>query len=205
MSAPDEEPLRTAARGALGGSADPLAREALDEAELAIERDVTSWEGTMGIVRGHRVALALEARLLARVLGAHGTQDSLHAAFAAAISRAPGEALSELRFVWSRRGAEARSPYRGRVPRAERPVVPLGEAMAAYLEASGEAEVAEIVARASVSMSLQGGRALLTVRVAEGDGRRLGQIPSRAERLVECGRALLVDGEGGAPEVRIVR
>jgi hypothetical protein len=205
VTAPGEDALRRGARSALGGAADPLAREALEEAVLSIDRDVTFWEGTMGTVRGHRVALALEARLLARVLGAPGTQDALHAAFAAAMARAPGEALSELRFLWSPRRAEASSPYRGRIPSGEGPAVPLREAMVAYLEASGEAELAGIVGRASLSASAHGGHALLTVRLVEGDGRRLAQVPSLAERLAACGRALLASAAERAPEVRIAR
>jgi hypothetical protein len=144
------EGLRQAALDALGPYADARARAALQDAHVRVDAAVTAWESSGGRVQGHRVTLAVDAATLARLRVVPALEDALHAALAAAVSAQPGHALAALALVWAREGPRAtQDGYRDRPPA---PPQTLEEALASYLDARGEAEVARLVVDARLDV-----------------------------------------------------
>jgi hypothetical protein len=147
------EELRRAAMDTLGPYADERAREALLSAVIRVDEAVTSWESSEGHVQGHRVTLAVDATTLARLRSSPALVDALHAALATAVARAipsgKGDALAALDIRWARDAALASTHgYRDRPPD---PPQTLQQALASYLETSGEATLARFVEGAAVS------------------------------------------------------
>jgi hypothetical protein len=194
----DAERVRARAIDALGALGDSRAREALESAEIAIEPSIATWEGSSGTVHGHRVVVAIDAALLARVRASPATEDALHAALAAAIAEGPRDALHDLRLAW-RPHAITATAYRGVAPDSPRAATPLHEAMAAYLGATGDPALVEMAARARVDVVARRGGRMIAVRVDEADRAVIEAAPARVEALRECVRALL----GGAEDVDI--
>ena len=156
------EGLRQAALDALGPYADARARAALQDAHVRVDAAVTAWESSGGRVQGHRVTLAVDAATLARLRVVPALEDALHAALAAAVSAQPGHALAALALVWAREGPRAtQDGYRDRPPA---PPQTLEEALASYLDARGEAEVARLVVDARLDVRPGGGGVLPGVR-----------------------------------------
>jgi hypothetical protein len=158
MSSWTAEELRAAVLDALSEFVDERAREALVHGEVAIAPAVATWEASQGRVQGHRVTLALDARRLGVVRAAPAVVDALHAAFAAAVAGRKGEALLGLELRWARGRARAVPAGRGLghgyrdgpVGQSAHAEETVREALAAYLEGSGEPELARIVEGAHV-------------------------------------------------------
>jgi hypothetical protein len=110
----EDEGLRLLALEQLGDHAPALARSALEAGVVELDLDVLSWEGSSGVVHAHRVLLELEPELAARVRDSPSVMDALTAAFAAAVSRAQGNALAAIEVVPTGTRPRA-SPYRGRL------------------------------------------------------------------------------------------
>lgn len=110
---PDEH-LRVRALEALGPLGEPLAREALERGEVAVEHDVLDWEGTQGTMHGHRIIVRLDADAHARVVRSHAAMDGLSAALAAAMAERGGHAVADVRIEVGVPSAPPSSPYRGR-------------------------------------------------------------------------------------------
>ncbi|MBX3228279.1 MAG: hypothetical protein KIT84_26345 [Labilithrix sp.] len=111
----EEEGVRFLALGRLPAFAPPLAREALENGVVEVERDVLGWNGTMGMVHGHLVVLWLDPDTCARVNAAPSVVDALTAAFAAAVASVAGQALAELKVLSREMVARRSTPYRGRL------------------------------------------------------------------------------------------
>jgi len=105
------ERLRALALERLGPYAPALAREALEAGEVEVVEDVLGWQGSLGQVRAHRVVVATEPGLAARVASSPFAIDALTAAFAAAIV-GTGASLAEL-VVTPRPIRATKGPYRG--------------------------------------------------------------------------------------------
>ena len=116
---------------------------------LTIAPGVSTWEGSEGRVEAHRVTLALDARTLGRVRASHALVDALDAALAKAVAQRRGEALVGVELRWARGGSRA-------VARGYRDGPPVGEgtlreALVAYLEGAGQADLARVVARGEIA------------------------------------------------------
>lgn len=114
MGPGEDEALRLLAVERLGALAHPLAIEALESGSLTVEPDVLVWSGSLGTVHGHRVLLAVESSLCARVHESPAAVDALTAAIAAAVAQRSGNALANLDIVGRKAEARRSSPYRGR-------------------------------------------------------------------------------------------
>jgi len=89
-----DEALRMRALDVLGPLGDPTAREVLDVGTVSVAHDVTSWEGSGGRVRGHRVVVIAPSAVHARFSASHAAADALTAALAAAMAERPGESVA---------------------------------------------------------------------------------------------------------------
>jgi hypothetical protein len=90
--------LRLRALEVLGPEGQEIARDALEGGALEVEHDVSSWEGTAGTVRGHRVHVIMDAETLGRVAASMMAQDALSYVIAAALAERHNEALYDLRY-----------------------------------------------------------------------------------------------------------
>jgi hypothetical protein len=93
-----DDALRRRALDLVGPEGHEIASEALASGAIELERDVSSWEGSAGTVRGHRAYVVVPAELLGRVASSMMAQDGLAWAIAAALAERPGEALFDLRY-----------------------------------------------------------------------------------------------------------
>lgn len=107
------EALREAALAALGEYGDPVARGALERGSVTVERDVARWTSSEGEVHAHRIHLSVDAQTLARALASPAVGDSLHAALASAVARAPHESMASLELHWNGSIGADREGYRG--------------------------------------------------------------------------------------------
>ena len=104
--------LQLAALDALGDCADPRAREILGRCELQVEADASGWQASTGRMRGHRIALLLDAEHFDEVQRSPALVDAVCAAVAVAVSAAPGHALSDFVLRGSNAEIQRGSPYR---------------------------------------------------------------------------------------------
>jgi hypothetical protein len=145
------EDLRREAVEALGDHADERAREVLSHATVAVEEGVARWHSSAGVVQAHRVTLGLDARTLGGLRALPSLVDALAAAFAGAIARQPLESLHDLTLRWTPGARPVAAGYRDAPPPAAEES--LGEAVMAYLEGSGEGELARSLAPLDVDAS----------------------------------------------------
>ena len=201
------EHLRAAALEVLGPHGDERARRILEQAELVVHHGVSGWEGSEGAVRAHRVDLGLDAASLARMHHIHALHDALSAAVAAALSRRPGETLSELRSYWHARDESAGTAYRGVRPRglSRDDGAALLRAAAEYLEAAGEKSARRIVTHASLEVehSVRKGKSLrrLVLWCAHEDQDRVEKNPACWSCIVHCLETLALEPEPGEVQV----
>ena len=179
------EDLRRAALEALSEYADPRVRDALQHGELAVVAGVSGWEASHGRVEAHGVTLSLDAERLGRVRASHAAVDALFAAIAQAVATRRGEALHALELHWARRVEHA-------VPRGYRDEPPGGEvtlmqALVAYLEGAGEAEVAHVVSGGAVAADASGVRIVIAPEMLA----KLGALPHAVAALTAAVRDLL--------------
>lgn len=151
MSERSAEELRREALEALGEHADERAREVLSHATVAVDEGVARWDSSAGVVLAHRVTLGLDARTLGGLRALPSLVDALAAAFAGAIARGPRESLHDLALRWTPGAHPVAAGYRDAPPPAAEES--LGEAVAAYLEGSGEGELARSLAPLDVDAS----------------------------------------------------
>ena len=109
----EDEALRARALEALGPLGDALAREALERGSVGVEDDVVTWQGSQGVMLGHRLVVTLAADLHARAAARHATRDAVTAALSAAMAERPGHAVSDVRLEIGS-AARASTPYRDR-------------------------------------------------------------------------------------------
>lgn len=107
-----DERLRLTALRALDPEAPPLAREALEVGATAVEPNVLRWTGSAGAQSAHRVVLATEPELCARLQVTPSAVDALTSAIAAAITSTSGDMLAELKIVVLAEPTPT-TPYRG--------------------------------------------------------------------------------------------
>jgi hypothetical protein len=131
--------LRRLALDALGEHSDERARDALIHATVTLSETTSRWEGSAGRVEAHHVTLGLDARRLGALRGAPALIDALSAAIATAIASRPREALLDIVLRWERGTHAAAAGYRSSPPGPE---PTLREALAEYLDASGEPALA---------------------------------------------------------------
>jgi hypothetical protein len=141
------EALRRAALAALGEHADERARDALAHASLTVI-EAAGWDGSAGPVEAHRVTLGLDARTLGGLRAAPAVVDALCAALATAISARPGDALLDLRLLWTPAARPAAAGYRDAPPPEHGDS--LQAALVAYLDGAGERSLSDLVATAIV-------------------------------------------------------
>lgn len=98
MARAEDDGLRHRALDLLGPHGDPDARDALEGAVVALETDVSEWEGSHGTVHGHRVVLLLPPNLVGRVASSLAAQDAITWALSAALSERAGAALFDVRY-----------------------------------------------------------------------------------------------------------
>jgi hypothetical protein len=77
-----------------------------------VQRDVATWESSIGPMRGHRVTLVLDAQRFSEVHHTPALIDALCAAVATAVSSTPGDALADFVVRGTNSAIERRSPYR---------------------------------------------------------------------------------------------
>ncbi len=138
--APSSEALRAHMQGALGVHADPRLPDMIRTAEIIVVPMTSTWEGSAGQVRAHRVGLGLGATELGNVSGAPHLVDALVRAAARAIAELEPAgvrwALGDLRLYWRGSAHAANVGYRDVPP----PTAPLANAIAEFLSARGDTE-----------------------------------------------------------------
>lgn len=150
---------------------------------LSVDAPVSSWESSEGTVVGVRVSLAAPAAELGGLRRAPGVLDALHAALARAVARTSGHALHTLRLTWDgTREAAVAHGYRDAEPA---PRISLEQGLAAFLEAAGEPELADVVATSRVRVA-EGAVTLVPINGVAAMFARDAQ-----PRLEEAARALL--------------
>jgi hypothetical protein len=182
--------LRRLAVDALGEHADERARDALAHATVTIAETTARWEGSAGPVEARHVTLALDARRLGELRGTPALTDALCTAIAAAIATRPREALLDVVLRWERGARGTASGYRGSPPGPE---PTLRDALAEYLEGSGEPELGkaidaaeetagsrEVVVRGQGALADARSRAILTRAVRDLLGDATARVRVRA-------------------------
>jgi hypothetical protein len=180
---------------------------ALERATLSVEPAVLRWESSIGPMHAHRVHVRVDAARLGALRRSPALEDALRAALAAAISRDPGETLQELVLGWEPFSPDA--PYRDPAPmprvgdedhqHAEDPEV-LRDALAEYLEGSGEPDLANAARRSEITHDAGGaGASELRVWLPATETDRT-SIDARTTAIL--GRALR--DLTGDPEARVV-
>jgi hypothetical protein len=115
MSLLRDDALRILALDALGPLGEALAHEALEQATVTVEPDVTVWEGSRGTMHGDRIVVGLATPLLERVVASHAARDGITAALAAALAaRDAARSVYDVRFEPGPPAAAPSSPYRDR-------------------------------------------------------------------------------------------
>ena len=111
-TAVEDNELRLRAVAVLGPLGYDLALGALEAGTVFVEHDVTSWDGSHGTTRGHRVIVSLRANLHARVVASHMAMDALQASLAAAMSERIGHSVTDVRIELNEEFYMTSSPYR---------------------------------------------------------------------------------------------
>jgi hypothetical protein len=182
------EELRRVALDRLGVHADERTRETLAHASLAIVPAVARWDSSAGPVEAHRVTLGVDAGTLGMLRAAPSLVDALCAALAAAVATRPRETLHDLALRWTAGARASASGYRDAPPPA--PAIPLSEAIAAYLRASGDGALADALFPMDVDAS---DPAEIAVRVARPARDALRGDARAVEKLMRTIRDLLGD------------
>jgi hypothetical protein len=137
-----EEELRRAALDSLGDHGDERARDVLLHARMVVSASREAW---------YRVTLGVDAGTLGMIHAAPAVKDALAAAVAAALG-ARREVLEDLELRWDTAPRPRPVGYRDAPPGEGET---LGEAIVAWLDASGEHALARAMTRATASRVAQ--------------------------------------------------